>query len=252
MSDYDKSARYYDLIQSRFIDYSAEVKNIHKIFQTHNIHTVLDLACGTGSHLIELTKLGYQCTGIDLSSEMIKIASKKAKAQNLSINFIVANMKEYLPKQKFDAILGLYALTSLETNEDFGIVLANTHKSLQSEGLFYFNLLNANFEGMEKFQNSSPSFYMDVIVNKPGVRLVRFNQTVFNGYIQDWKTVDLIAEGNGVNLVVDTHKLRFHDIEEVKKELLKVGFQFISVNYSDVQSLKCWDMFILAQAGTLW
>jgi len=39
---------------------------------------ILDLACGKGRHSIYLNNLGYQVTGVDISSNSIKIANKSA------------------------------------------------------------------------------------------------------------------------------------------------------------------------------
>jgi len=41
---------------------------------------ILDVGCGTGRHAIELTKRGYQVTGIDLSESQLKRAKEKAKS----------------------------------------------------------------------------------------------------------------------------------------------------------------------------
>jgi len=38
---------------------------------------ILDLCCGTGRHSIELAKLGYAVTGLDISEELLRIAKKK-------------------------------------------------------------------------------------------------------------------------------------------------------------------------------
>ena len=43
------------------------------------IHTVLDLACGTGSLTCELAGRGYEMIGADLSEEMLAQAAEKAR-----------------------------------------------------------------------------------------------------------------------------------------------------------------------------
>lgn len=45
---------------------------------------ILDIGCGTGRHAIELTKRGYQVTGIDLSEGQLKRAREKAEKEGLS------------------------------------------------------------------------------------------------------------------------------------------------------------------------
>ena len=54
-------------------DYKAEAKQIDLLLQKYgqNIKKIINYGCGTGRHDIELSKLGYHCTGIDLSPLMI-------------------------------------------------------------------------------------------------------------------------------------------------------------------------------------
>ena len=48
---------------------------------------ILDIGCGTGRHSIELSKRGYQLTGIDLSDTMLNKAREKALKEGLTIDF---------------------------------------------------------------------------------------------------------------------------------------------------------------------
>jgi len=250
MIDYDKLARYYDLIQRGLVDYRAEARTMHDIFRHYGVHTVLDMACGTGAHLLELANLGYQCFGIDLSPEMIELAREKAQVQDLSIEFRRGDMLTYQFDQTFDAVLGLYAPTTLVSDENFRTGLANARRAVRDGGFFYVNLLNADFEGAEQARSAFSAFYLDVVVNEPGIRLVRFNQITFSGDIQNWTAAYLIDEGDGVDMIVGTDQLRFHHLESVKEELARVGFEFRSVSYADIQGIADCDMFILAQAKT--
>jgi SAM-dependent methyltransferase len=247
MIDYNKIARYYDLIQQGLVDYGAEARIMHDIFRHHDVHTVLDMACGTGAHLLELAKLGYQCFGIDLSPEMIEVAREKAQAQKLSIEFRQGDMLTCYFDQTFDVVLNLYAPAPV-SDENFRTGLANARRAVRDGGLFYINLLNAEFEGAEQARNAFPAFYLDVVVNESDVRLVRFNQVAFSGDLQNWTAIYLIDEGNGVYMVVGTEQLRLHHLEPVKEELTQAGFELRSVTYADIQGIKDCDMFILAQA----
>ena len=56
---------------------------IDKLLRQHDVKTVLDLSCGTGSQVFFLNKLGYKVTGADFSPPLLKIARKKAKKMYL-------------------------------------------------------------------------------------------------------------------------------------------------------------------------
>jgi SAM-dependent methyltransferase len=253
MTFYDQIAKYYDYIQRGVTRYEKEAREIDHIFRPHQVDTILDLACGTGSHVIELAKLGYCCTGQDTSPEMLEMAKKKAEDGNLEIDFVKGDMCAYGLERQFDAVLGLYAFTSLVSDEAFRSGLTSAGKAVRPGGLFYLNLLNADFEGAEQMTaaNAPPAFFMDVVVAQPELRLVRLNQTLFHGDIQDWTAIHLIDEGAGLHWIVDTRQLRFHHMNWVEQELTRSGFSLKSVTYADVQGLKCWDIFILAQAESV-
>ena len=65
----------------------GECDFIEKELQSDKSLRILDVGCGTGRHAIELSKRGYNVTGIDLSESQLKRAKEKAKAVNLSIDF---------------------------------------------------------------------------------------------------------------------------------------------------------------------
>jgi cyclopropane fatty-acyl-phospholipid synthase-like methyltransferase len=53
---------------------------------------ILDVPCGLGRHSIELSRRGYQVTGVDLSVESIAEAKQNAEAAGLQIKWIHADM----------------------------------------------------------------------------------------------------------------------------------------------------------------
>jgi SAM-dependent methyltransferase len=68
-SMYKTYASYYDrFYQTK--DYEKETCFLDKIFSQNQIKTVLDVGCGTGSHLSKLTQYGYDGEGIDLNAEI--------------------------------------------------------------------------------------------------------------------------------------------------------------------------------------
>jgi SAM-dependent methyltransferase len=49
---------------------------------------LLDAPCGTGRHSTRLARLGYRVTGLDLSPLYLEIASQKARADELTMEFV--------------------------------------------------------------------------------------------------------------------------------------------------------------------
>src|SRR5689334_24853321 len=54
---------------------------------------ILDIACGTGTMAIHLALQGYAVIGLDIIPEMIDWSARKAAAQNVSVEWVLADRK---------------------------------------------------------------------------------------------------------------------------------------------------------------
>ena len=108
---------------------------------------ILDVGCGTGRHTIELTKRGYQITGIDLSDAQLEKAKEKAKANNLEIDFLRCDARNLPFNNQFDVAIMLCegGFPLMETDEMNFEILKNVTKSLKKSGKFIFTTLNGLF-----------------------------------------------------------------------------------------------------------
>jgi 2-polyprenyl-3-methyl-5-hydroxy-6-metoxy-1,4-benzoquinol methylase len=121
---------------------------------------ILDVGCGTGRHSIELTKRGYNITGIDLSDSMLEKARLKAKENNLEINFQNLDARNLPYNMDFDAAIMLCegGFPLMETDEMNFEILKNVSKSLKKTAKFMFTTLNGLFplyHSVEKFLTDS-------------------------------------------------------------------------------------------------
>ena len=75
---YNTFAKFYDTLTEN-VEYKKRVDYISSFFKRYadKCDTVLDLACGTGSVSKYLSDLGYNVIGLDLSDEMLTVASSK-------------------------------------------------------------------------------------------------------------------------------------------------------------------------------
>lgn len=108
---------------------------------------ILDIACGTGRHAIELTKRGYPVVGIDLSESQLQRAKEKAAAQNLHIIFEKHDARNLPFVHEFDLALMLCegAFPLMETDEMNFQILQSAAKSLKPGGKLIFTTLNGLF-----------------------------------------------------------------------------------------------------------
>jgi len=123
----------------------------------HGIHNLLDVACGTGRHALEMARRGYQVTGIDISDSRLKIATRKASEQNLQISFLKRDMIELSFTEEFDAAYMLFnTIILLTRNDDLVKLMNGVHNALNENGLFVIeagNLWSYVAEG--KFSNET-------------------------------------------------------------------------------------------------
>ncbi|MCL2759684.1 MAG: class I SAM-dependent methyltransferase [Treponema sp.] len=69
---------------------------------------VLDLCCGIGRISAELARTGFTVTGVDITESFLKTAKEDAGYENLDIEYILADAREFLRPDFFDTIINLY------------------------------------------------------------------------------------------------------------------------------------------------
>jgi len=108
---------------------------------------IIDVGCGTGRHSIELTKRGYNVTGIDLSDSQLAWAKEKAKEAGVKINFQKHDARALPFKGQFDAAIMLCegGFSLMETDEMNFEILKNVTKALKDKAKFIFTTLNGLF-----------------------------------------------------------------------------------------------------------
>ena len=99
---YQDFAKIYDEFMQT-VPYSTWADYIETVLKKHNCtpKLVFDLACGTGSLTLELSKRGYEMIGADLSPEMLEIAREKAEEEKQDILYSYRTQKVLLDPDSF-------------------------------------------------------------------------------------------------------------------------------------------------------
>lgn len=123
--------------QERFY---KEARFLAEIFTKRGaIENILDVGCGTGTHLNHLTTMGFRGMGIDLNESMIEYASKRYS----HIEFKVQDMREIEFSNQFDALICLCTTFSYNTtNADVFSTLKRFNKALNINGVLVLDLFN--------------------------------------------------------------------------------------------------------------
>ena len=104
--------------------------------------TILDLACGTGRHAVELASRGYQVVGFDLSLAMLARASDEAQDRKQKINFVQGDMREMTFEETFDGVFSWNTSFGFFDEEKNAAVIAKVHRSLKKGGQFLLDVVN--------------------------------------------------------------------------------------------------------------
>lgn len=144
MSSYESLALRYDALTAD-VDHEAWADYLEKHFSRSPIpvHTVLDLACGTGAVTCVLARRGYEMIGVDLSAEMLMVAAEKARALSGVIPplFLQQPMEELDLYGTIDAcVCCLDSVNYVTRPRDLQRAFERVHLFLMPGGLFLFDV----------------------------------------------------------------------------------------------------------------
>lgn len=118
---------------------------------------LLDLACGTGTMALRFARQGYEVTGVDIMPEMIARARQKAEQQSASVEWIVADARDFHLQKQFPFIYMLgNAFQHFLTRADHEALLAHVREHLLPEGYFLFGTRNPSPRNLFETRFSEP------------------------------------------------------------------------------------------------
>jgi SAM-dependent methyltransferase len=121
--------------------YVEEARFVSECFAVAGIppgRRVLDLACGTGGHALELAAFGYEVVGVDIAEGMLEEARRKASSRGLAVEFLCQDLRQLdVGEGAYDAAVCLFdSLGYLLTDADIANALSRIHRSLKLGGVF--------------------------------------------------------------------------------------------------------------------
>ena len=251
-SCYGKYASIYDVLYSDK-PYKAEAQFIDDCFHgygDHNINKILELACGTGSHSLELEKKGYEIIATDFSEEMIKCAKQKANIVKSKIDFRCLDMRSVnLVEHPFDAIICLFdSIGYINSNEDLNKTFAGISNYLRTDGLFIFEFWHAAAMLMhyEPIKTRYQKTECGNVLRISETELDYLNQIASVHY-----TIYELLNNGTFTSHTEIHKSRFFLIQEMANFLTKNGLTpikfFDGFSFNEKISDNTWHILGVAQ-----
>lgn len=203
-------------------------------FQTHATHkvkSVLDIACGSGRHVLGLAHRGYKCTGQDLTPTQIQIAKARAKRDGLSIRLWQGDAAKLKYDSEFDAVLAIRILSLLPDDDSVLSCLRQIHHVLRSGGIMVCNIANPFYDGENWFSLKSIQrghYFRETVV--PGMRSISIDQVEDFDPIHGvalWNETHVIEVPDGVHIFREHEHLRLLTYWDVLHYLQIAGFKEI-------------------------
>ncbi len=233
-------------------DYKAEAAQVQQMLVKYgrNVSSLINFGCGTGRHDIEFHKLGYQCSGIDMSPVMIDMAKKNAEKESMDISFIEADIQDFCIRKHFDAVVSLFHVMSYQVkNEDIISAFQSARRVLNEHGLFIFDAWygpgvlsdkpSVRVKEIEDEQNTLIRIAKPVMHDKENVVNVCYEVLVINKVTRETKAIH------------EVHNMRYFFCPELEYFLRETGFELIDVldcKTLGITDYNSWTSYFIARA----
>jgi len=183
---------------------------------------ILDIGCGTGRHAIELTKRGYNITGVDLSESQLERAMEKARELNMEVQFLLHDARKLPFNREFDLAIMICegAFPLMETDEMNYQILENAATALKNNGKLIFTTLNGLFPLFHSVKDflASESNEGNAIYSENSFDLMTFRD----------HNMTTVTDDHGNEKELDCNE-RYYVPSEISWLLKSVGFKKIEI-----------------------
>lgn len=225
---FNNYSQHYDLFySSKNYIHENEFVNLLVSEINKNIHTILDLGCGTGGHDIPLGEQGYHVTGVDLSANMIQLAKQKLQGTNLPVQFHQGDIRTIRLRSTFDLVISMFAVMGYQTtNEDFLAALQTARNHLEPGGLFIFD----TWYGPAVLHELPETRIKEFAVGDE--RIIRMaipeHESLYNKVTVNYKILRLMGK-QIIEEINETHPMRYLFAPEIYLFAAKTGFEVIKI-----------------------
>lgn len=102
---------------------------------------VLELACGTGALAVEFAKDQFEVTGLDLSEEMLMMASERAQKEEVELQLVQGDMLDLSEIGTYEAVTCFSdSICYMSDEQAVQQVFDGVYQLLEDEGIFIFDV----------------------------------------------------------------------------------------------------------------
>jgi SAM-dependent methyltransferase len=212
---YSTAAEFYDLLYRDQKDYVAEAALLGDVIRAHcpAAATILDVACGTGSHARALIDIGFQVDGVDLEPSFIE----QARAKCPEGDFRLGDMTQLELSKRYDAIVCLFsAIGYARSGPELKSTLAGMRSHLNPGGVV---VVDPWFEPGQLTQG-----WITILTGREeDVTVCRMSRTLIEGRTSILEFEYLIGRSTGIERRCEVHHLTLFTQAEMEAAFTAAG-----------------------------
>lgn len=196
---------------------------------------ILDLGCGRGRHALYLNNSGFDVTGLDLSEENIRFASKH---ENDKLHFFKHDMRKPFRSNYFDYVFNLFSSFGyFKTDKEHADTIKHAATALKKGGILVIDFFNVHKVKKE--------FVPEEVKNISGIEF-HIKRSIRDKYIV--KEIDFSEKGEifqyseTVRLLTEEDFIIYFDQAGLKLKALKGNY-----NLEDFNSAKSPRLILFAE-----
>ncbi len=180
---------------------------------------ILDVGCGYGRHSIELARLGFDVTGIDISEVQLARAREKAQAAEVAVDFRQADGRALEFEAEFDAAISMFlSFGFFETDAEHLAMLRGIAQALRPGGRFLMDFWNREYE-IQRFDRFQVDRTGDIF------ELEEWDFDYLRGRL-NWTNTAFFPDGRRESWY---HSIRAYTVVEVKALFERAGLHLDAV-----------------------
>lgn len=174
----------------------------------------MDIGCGYGNQAIQLAKMGYAVSGIDISEACIEKARENALKENVEVQFDCVSTTELMAQQRFEFAYSFYHTLGYLKEEELVDYFHPIADCLTDNGLYFLHLADClggqlKIDGYRRWDKDDSRFLLSERYSDSEYRIEKF-------YCID-------TDADHITEYID--KKRWHSAEVIRTSLINAGFR---------------------------
>lgn len=190
-----------------FTKTQEDIPNVAKLFKKMKIKRILDLGCGTGRHVIYLSKKGFDVYGFDVSRTGVIYTKKWLKKEKLNAKVIVHEMTKKFPYPDnfFDAVISIQVIHHNKLNK-VRKTIREIKRVLRKNGMIFISVATSKKLLNKKYKKIAPGTYIHLDGKEKGLVHYYFNKKKIYEEFRDFKIRNIHIDSNDIFCILGEKK----------------------------------------------